>query len=96
MISSQHLCTANEVTSFIGHIGCRLNFRSLKCVVQLPSYMSTRSAHYAKIGEIAAKVRVRVCSKVDFYTELFQLLRVDALGRMLFGGYCPSSESSSN
>ena len=40
------------------------------CVVQLPVGMSPRSEQYAEIDEVAAKVKVRVCSKVDLLTGL--------------------------
>ena len=45
--------------------------------------MSPRSEQYAEIDEVAAKVRVRLCSKVGLYTGLVKLLSVDALGRVV-------------
>ena len=52
--------------------------------------MSPKPEQYAEIDEVAAKIGVRVCSKVGLYDStagLVTLLRVGALDRQLFGGY---------
>ena len=62
---------------------CWVSSGFFECVVQLLVDMSPRSEQFTEIDEVAAKVRVRLCSKVGLYTGLVKLLSVDALGRVV-------------